>query len=87
MDIAHLVSGDHVDVAPETRVGRLVGAFEEPTIRDVIVPGDAFDGVITRRQLAVTHHQPNDELGSLARPASHANDHECSVAVLAPDVG
>lgn len=65
MNIANIVSDDYVEFTPETRVGKLVSAFEDPTIRGVIVRGDAFSGVITRRQLASSHHQPNEKIGSL----------------------
>ncbi len=65
MDIANIVSDDYVEFAPETRVGKLASAFEDPTVRGVIVHGDAFEGVITRRQLASSHHQPDEKAGSL----------------------
>ncbi len=65
MDIANIVSDDYVELSPETRVSKLVSTFENPTVKGVVVRGDEFEGVVTRRQLATSHHQPNEKLGSL----------------------
>ncbi|MEF8807565.1 MAG: CBS domain-containing protein [Natronomonas sp.] len=51
--------------SPETRASKLVSAFEDPTVKGVVVNGDEFEGVVTRRQLATSHHQPNEKIGSL----------------------
>lgn len=65
MDIANIVSDEYVEFAPVTRVSKLVSAFEDPTVKGVVVHGDEFEGVVTRRQLATSHRQPNETLGSL----------------------
>ncbi|MFA9517397.1 CBS domain-containing protein [Halopenitus sp. H-Gu1] len=65
MDIANIVSEDYVEFSPETTVSKLAGAFEDPTTKGVLVHGEEFEGVVTRRQLAASHHQPNEKLGSL----------------------
>jgi CBS domain-containing protein len=65
MDIADCISEDYVEFSPDDRVSELVGTFEDPTIKGVVVHEDAFEGVVTRRQLASTHHQPEEKIQSL----------------------
>lgn len=65
MDIANIVSEDYAEFSPDTPVSKLVGTFDDATIRGVVVHGDDFEGVVTRRQLATSHHQPNEKVGSL----------------------
>lgn len=65
MDIADIVSEDYVEFSPDTPVSKLAGAFEDPSVMGVVVHGDEFEGVVTRRQLATSHHHPNEKLGSL----------------------
>jgi predicted transcriptional regulator/ribosome-associated translation inhibitor RaiA len=65
MDITEIISDDYVERSPETPVSKLVSVFEDPTVKGVIVHGDEFEGVVTRRQLASSHHQPNEKIGSL----------------------
>ena len=65
MDIADIVSDDYVAFTPETRVSKLVGAFDDPAVTGVVIRDDEFEGVVTRRQLATSHHQPEEKVGSL----------------------
>ncbi|WP_332312643.1 CBS domain-containing protein [Natronomonas sp.] len=65
MEITDIISDDYVERSPETRASKLVSAFEDPTVKGVVVNGDEFEGVVTRRQLATSHHQPNEKIGSL----------------------
>ena len=65
MDIADIVSEDYVEFSPDTPVSTLVGTFDDPTVKGVVVRDDVFEGIITRRQLANSHHQPNEKIGSL----------------------
>nr|WP_231753904.1 hypothetical protein [Natronomonas sp. CBA1123] len=65
MDITTIVSEEYVQFPPETPVSKLAGAFEDPSVTGVVVYGDTFEGVVTRRQLAGSHHQPNEKLASL----------------------
>jgi len=65
MDIADIVSEDYVEFSPDTTVSKLVGTFDDPTVKGVVVHGDVFQGIVTRRQLATSHHQPHEKLGSL----------------------
>ncbi|AXG06389.1 CBS domain-containing protein [Haloplanus rubicundus] len=65
MDIADIVSGEYVALSPDTPVSKLVGAFDDPTVKGVVVHGDEFEGIVTRRQLATSHHQPDEKVGSL----------------------
>ena len=65
MDIADIVSADYVEFDPDTRVSKLVGAFDDPAVKGVVVHGDTFEGVVTRRQLANSHRQPEEKIRSL----------------------
>ncbi len=65
MDIANIVSEEYVELSPETTVSKLVGVFEDKNTRGVVVRDDEFEGVITRKQLATSHHQPDEKLRSL----------------------
>ncbi|MEF8826694.1 MAG: CBS domain-containing protein [Halapricum sp.] len=64
-----------MEFSPETRVSKLTSTFEDPAVKGVVVQGDEFEGVVTRRQLATSHRQPNEKIGSLV----------WSVPRLAPD--
>jgi len=65
MEIADIVSEEYVALSPDTPVSKLVGAFDDPTVKGVVVHGDEFEGIVTRRQLATSHHQPDEKVGSL----------------------
>jgi len=65
MDITDIVSDEFVEFDPDSRVSKLTSAFEDQHRKGVIVSGDEFEGVVTRRQLATSHHQPNEKLESL----------------------
>jgi len=67
MDIADIVSEAYVEFTPETPLSKLVGTFEDPATKGVVVRGNGFEGILTRRTLAASGHQPNEKLGSLAR--------------------
>jgi CBS domain-containing protein len=65
MDIADIISTDYVALAPDDAVSKLVGVFEDPAVKGVVVRDDGFEGVVTRRQLASSHHPPEEKVGSL----------------------
>lgn len=65
MDIADIVSREYVEFTPDTTVSKLVGTFEDSDVRGVLVRGSQFEGVVTRRQLATSHHKPDEKLGSI----------------------
>jgi CBS domain-containing protein/ribosome-associated translation inhibitor RaiA len=65
MDITDIVSKDYVEFSPDTPVSKLGGAFDDPSVRGVVIVDDVFEGVITRRQLASSHYQPDQKLGTL----------------------
>ena len=66
MDITDIVSTDYVEFQADQRVSKLVGAFEEPDVKGVIVTEDGeYEGVVTRRQLAASHHNPEEKVRSL----------------------
>jgi CBS domain-containing protein len=65
MDIIDIVSEEYTEFTPDTTVSKLVGAFEDPSVKGVVVRGDSFEGVVTRRQLATSRHAPEQKLGSI----------------------
>lgn len=65
MDIADIVTTDFAQVTPEEPVSALSGRFEDPEVVGVVVYGDTYEGVVTRRQLTRSHHQPEERIGSL----------------------
>lgn len=69
MDIADIVSEEYEEFTPDTPVSTLVGTFADQTVRGVVVRGDRFEGIVTRRQLATSHHQPAETLASVVRSA------------------
>jgi len=50
MDITDIISEEYVEFSPETPVSKLAGTFEDPAVRGVVVHGDEFEGVVTRRR-------------------------------------
>ena len=66
MDIRDIVSTDYVAFQADQRVSKLVGAFDDPDVRGVVVTTDGeYEGVVTRRQLAASQHQPEEKVQSL----------------------
>ena len=65
MEITDVVSTEYEKLSPDTPVSKLVGTFDDPTVAGVVVYGDSFEGVVTRRQLASSHHQPDQKLESV----------------------
>ncbi|QSG11670.1 Protein containing two CBS domains (some fused to C-terminal double-stranded RNA-binding domain of RaiA family) [Halapricum desulfuricans] len=65
MDIANIVSDDYVQFPPDSPVSKLVGTFDDPAVKGVVVRDDRFRGIVTRRQLATSHRQPDENIGSL----------------------
>jgi CBS domain-containing protein len=69
MDISDIVSTDYVELPADERVSKLVGSFSDPDLRGVVVTNDGdYEGVVTRRQLATSHHKPHEKLASIVRP-------------------
>ena len=66
MDITDIVSTEYVNLPPDTPVSKLVGTFDDPSVAGVVVDGGEFEGVVTRRQLASSHHQPDQKIESVA---------------------
>ncbi|RQG94216.1 CBS domain-containing protein [Natrarchaeobius chitinivorans] len=65
MNIADIISTEYVEFPPDATVSKLVGTFADSDVDGVVVRGTEFEGVVTRRQLATSHRQPNEKLGSL----------------------
>lgn len=67
MDISKVISEDYVEFSADTPVSKLVGTFADPSVTGVVVTNDGYRGVVTRRQLSTSHHQPGEKLGSIIR--------------------
>ena len=65
MNIEPAVSTEYVELSPGDRVSKLVGTFEDPAVKGVVVSGSEYRGVVTRRQLTGSHHHPDEKLASL----------------------
>lgn len=65
MEITEIVSSEYVKLSPDTPVSKLVGTFDDPAVAGVVVHGTEFEGVVTRRQLASSHHPPDERLDSV----------------------
>jgi CBS domain-containing protein len=66
MDIQDIISTDYESLAADARVSKLVGTFDDPTLKGVVVTDDGgYRGIVTRRQLTASHHPPNEKVGSL----------------------
>ena len=65
MDIIDIVSTEYVTLPPDTPVSKLVGTFDDASVAGVVVYGTEFEGVVTRRQLASSQHQPDQKLESV----------------------
>lgn len=84
MDITDLISQTYESFAPHDPVSTLVGTFADPRVRGVVIADDRYRGVVTRRQLATSHHQPNQRLGTIATnlPRLHPEEDVRRVAQL-----
>lgn len=65
MEIDDIVSDEYIELDPDTPVSRLVGTFDDPAIKGAVVNGETFEGVVTRRQLVRSHHQPQEKIGTI----------------------
>lgn len=77
MDISDIVSTEYVELSPDTPVSKLGSRFEDPSVKGALVTNAGeFEGVVTRRQLAASHHPPEETVGSLAWPVSKVSPGE-----------
>lgn len=70
MDIADAVTTEYVDVNPGTRLGKIRGIFDQNrSLEAIIVHGtdDKFQGVVTRKDLVSSHHDPEEKVRSVVR--------------------
>lgn len=66
MDIHDIVSTDFVEFSADAPVSKLVGAFDNPRLKGVVVTDDGeFQGVVTRRQLVGSRRNPDEKAGSV----------------------
>ncbi len=67
MEISDIVTQDITTHDPDAPASTLVGIFDDPAVKGIVIEGDVYQGVITRRQLVTSHLQPNQKLRTLAR--------------------
>lgn len=65
METADIITDEYVTLSLDAPVSKLHGAFDDPAVSGVVVHGDTYEGVITRKQLATSHHPPEEKIGSL----------------------
>ena len=66
MDITDIVSTEYPAFSRDTPVSKLAGAFDDPSTEGVVITNaGSYLGVVTRRQIASSHHQPTEKVGSL----------------------
>ncbi len=66
MDISNMVSTDFVEFSSDTPASKLVGAFDDPMLKGIVIADDGeYQGVVTRRQLVSSHRNPEEKAGSL----------------------
>jgi len=88
MTISDIVSTEFVQFSPDARVSKVVGAFDDTTLRGVVVVDDGeYRGVVTRRQLASSRHPPDQRVGSVLWnvPRVRPDEDEREVAQLMLD--
>lgn len=68
MDISDAVTTEHASFDPATRVSKLRGAFDEEILTNaILVEGEEVVGVIPRKALLDSHHDPGEKLQSIVR--------------------
>ncbi|KAB1192403.1 CBS domain-containing protein [Haloferax sp. MBLA0076] len=66
MDISNLVEREFPTVTPETRVSKLQGMFQETGTKAIVVVDDGeYLGIVTLRQMNVTHRDPDAKARSI----------------------
>jgi CBS domain-containing protein len=66
MDIRDIVSTEFETVDSDTSVSELLGAFEDESLRAVVVTNDGeYRGLVTRRQLSSGHRVPDEKARNL----------------------
>jgi len=66
MDIEGVVSTEYKTFEPGTRASKIKGFFQESGEEAVVVDGERYEGVVTRRMLISSHVNPDEKAGSLA---------------------
>ena len=80
MDITDAVTTEYVDVNPGTRLGKIRGIFDDDqTLEAIVVRGesDKYEGIVTRKDLVSSHHDPEAKVRSVVRhPPTVARDED-----------
>jgi CBS domain-containing protein len=68
MDIGEAITTDYLEFDPSTRVSKLMGAFKEHGSKALLIgSGEDVAGVVTRKQLVSSHHNPSEKAKNLMR--------------------
>lgn len=75
MEITDAVTTEHASFDPSTRVSKLRGAFSEERLSNAILiaDDDGVEGVISRKELLDSHHDPGEKLQSVVRSPPRIN--------------
>ncbi|MCX2819923.1 CBS domain-containing protein [Haladaptatus sp. F3-133] len=65
MDIEEVVSTEYKTFEPDARASKIKGFFQESGEEAVVVEGDGYRGVVTRRMLISSHVNPDEKADSL----------------------
>ena len=66
MNISQIISHEFRTLDADAAVSKLTGAFEDRTLKAVVVTNATdYEGVVTRQQLLASHHKPAGKVGSL----------------------
>ncbi len=76
MDVNDVISTEYDVLEPDTRVSKLKGFFQETGKKAVLVVGDEFEGVVTRRQLITSHYQPEAKLRKITTNPPKVGRHD-----------
>ena len=67
MDITDAVTTEYAEHDVKTPLSKLRGTFDQRDARVVVITnGGSFSGIVARKQLMSSHHQPNETAGNIA---------------------
>jgi len=78
LDIEKIVSADYKQFSPNDKVSKVKGYFEDSRDKAVVVRGevDAYEGVVTRRQLISSHVKSDAKVKSVVGHPPHVGRNE-----------
>ncbi len=76
MDIQDVVSTEYKTFEPDTRASKIKGFFQNSGEEAVLIEGDEYKGIITRRMLISSHVDPKKKASSLVSHPPRIDKHE-----------